>query len=190
MIKYLKRGFVSLLCVCFAILSLCACNTDTTTQPEQGDLENNLENDIEVTPGVYDENNPEITPGANEDIDTQLNQTNPLTPMEPNMEKAENIEIELNKMNEIETANVIILGNTALIAYNPTDNAADVNANMDMIVNKTREIDSSIVDVRVSKETEIMDRLNELEDNIDNNIPINDINNEFNDIIRVINPLA
>lgn len=114
-----------------------------------------------------------------------------------NRQKADNIRNQLEDMKEVKNADVIVIGNTALIGYEPAGDlkgintsSKKVNAANNMIRDKVTKTDKSITNVAVTREAEIVIRIKKLSSDITNNMQDNDIKNDFNQIIRGINPAS
>lgn len=204
MIKKIKAVLIVIVGMCLIIAMLGACAMGSrerspeqpNNQPQGQNLQQQrlkMENMFDTTRqpgqnqmlGANPENNQGVNPEAN-----QQNQLVPGQQMLPDMQKAKNIKNQLNNMSEVENVNVVVVGDTALVGCKPSGNAKDVNALKNKIVNKVKEIDKSIKNVTVSEKADIMDRIKRLENDVENNIPMDKITNEFNRIIREITPAA
>lgn len=107
-----------------------------------------------------------------------------------NQQKADTIKRQLINMNGVESANVIVMGNTALVGFKPTGNTRDATAVRNRIMSKVKAADKTITNVSVSESPDIMGRMNRLSTDITSNRPINAITDEFNNIIRGITPVT
>lgn len=98
--------------------------------------------------------------------------------------KAETIKTSLEKLSEIEKANVIVVGNTAIVGCKISKEAKDINDTKNMVADRVKGLDKSIKNVAVSDSADIMSRINKLSSNITKSKDINEINNEVNKIIE------
>jgi len=105
----------------------------------------------------------------------------------PDRQKADNIKSQLMNMNGVTDANVIVMGNTALVGFKPSVNTGNVNAIKSNITKRVKEIDKTITNVSVSESADIMTRMNRLGTNIAGNNQGNTIADEFNKIIDGLN---
>jgi YhcN/YlaJ family sporulation lipoprotein len=106
------------------------------------------------------------------------------------MQKAENIRKDLNRMREINNASVVVRGDTALVGYKPSPNCQDFNANRRVITDRVRQIDNSIANIRVSESADMMNRIDRLSKDMGTNRDMNPLVDEFNRLFRGINPIT
>lgn len=106
----------------------------------------------------------------------------------PDRRKAESIKRQLLNMNGVADCDVIVMGNNALVGFRPSGRRGDANVVRSSIMNKVRQIDSTITNVTVSESSDIMDRMRRLGTDITNNRPINAITDEFNKLIDGLSP--
>ncbi|HHW30743.1 MAG TPA: hypothetical protein GXX20_03580 [Clostridiaceae bacterium] len=104
------------------------------------------------------------------------------------VDKSRKIETELKKMRGIEDVNVLINGNTALVSCRTSASAGERTAVRNQIVQKVKEIDNSLTDVRVSESPDIMKDMRRLSDDINKNRPMENIIEEFNRMFQGVNP--
>jgi len=120
-----------------------------------------------------------------------LAQTTPgganMTQTTPDRQKADNIRRQLMNMNGVADANVIVMGNTALVGYKPSGNTGNTKAVKDSIVNKCKQTDRTITNVTVSESPDIMARMSRLGTNVSNNGTVNNFADEFNKLINGLN---
>lgn len=105
-----------------------------------------------------------------------------------NGQKADNIRSQLGNIDGVRQINTVVNGNTALVSYSPTDTTRDANATRNMITDRIKQIDNTITNVVVSNSRDISTRIDRLADNIRNNRPMNELNNEFNQLMQNIRP--
>ncbi|RCX17118.1 YhcN/YlaJ family sporulation lipoprotein [Anaerobacterium chartisolvens] len=198
MIKNVKTGGTVFLGFCLITTMLSACDAGRTSrlpdQQQQNVQQQGIERDnlLGIAPqpedggtsGMNPGNNQGANPGVNQGANPGVNQ--PDQQMAPDRQKAENIKNQLRDITEIADANVIVMGNTALVGYKPSGNMGDSNAAKNMIISKVKKIDRTITNVSVSEQPDMMNRMNRLGEDITNNRPMNDITNEFNQIMRGI----
>ena len=132
-------------------------------------------------------------PGQPNTAGQQNNQGQPNTAAPQQLEqdnrvRSEQITNQLKQMRELNNANCVVMGDTALVGYNGSYAAKDVNATKDMIANKVKQIDPAIENVVVSESTNIMNRVNKLYNNMRGNTPANQVTSEFNNIVKSIAP--
>lgn len=190
-------------CLISATLSACAqAGTERAPGPNAGQQLQNMQtqginrnNLVNTTTELRQGNMTDTNPGNNQGMNLRNNQgmnlgNNQANQQQtaPNRQKADNIKRQLMNMNGVADANVIVMGNTALVGFKPSGNRGDVNAVRSNIMNKVKEIDSTITNVTVSESADIMDRMNRLGTDITNNRPVNTITDEFNKMIDGLNP--
>jgi len=98
--------------------------------------------------------------------------------------KASNIKTQLMKMEGITDANVMVMGDTALVSFKTTGNTGNETALKNSIMKKVKAIDTSINNVTVSESSDIMSKMNKLGSDIKNNKPVKTITEEFNSMIK------
>lgn len=101
-------------------------------------------------------------------------------------QKADNIRNRLGNIDGIRQINAVVNGNTALIGYIPSGKAANANTTRNMITDRVKQFDNTITNVIVSDSADFSSRIRRLVDNINSNKPMNDLNNEFNQLIQNI----
>ncbi|HOM02550.1 MAG TPA: YhcN/YlaJ family sporulation lipoprotein [Acetivibrio sp.] len=104
-------------------------------------------------------------------------------------DKAEKITGQLATMPEIGQANVLVVGNSCLVAYNPKNAQGDANARKNMVINKVKEIDPSITNVIVSESRDMMDKISKITNDMANK-PMDQINNEIMQLMNQAAPAA
>ena len=100
--------------------------------------------------------------------------------------KADNISRQLGSVDGIRQINTVVNGSTALISYSPTGKGTNLNTTKNMIANKVKQMDNTITDVIVSDSADFSSKVKRLVDNIKNNMPANNLNDEFNRLIQNI----
>jgi len=206
MIKNLKTVLSAFAGVCLITTMFSACSqTGTSRAPGQN---NGRQLAITQTQGLnrnnlmnattqYSQNNMTGTTlynrmganlGVNQGINPGINQGTNLAQTAPNLQKANNIKRQLMNMTGVQDANVIVMGNTALVGLKTRTTTKDITALRTSIANKVKAIDNTITNVTVSDSTDIMDRMNRLGTDITNNRPVNTITDEFNNLVRGVAP--
>lgn len=103
--------------------------------------------------------------------------------------KALAIKNQIIKMPEISDANVVIVGNTALIACRPKNASADANALKTAVSQKCKTFDPTITNVIVTDAEDMMTRVNQLYNNLAVK-PANQISQDFNNLVNQINSIT
>lgn len=98
-------------------------------------------------------------------------------------QKADNIRMQLRRMSGISDANVIVMGNTALVGFKPSGATGNMNVVKRNITNKVKEIDRTITNVSVSESSDIMTRMNRLGTNMTNNGMVTNFADEFRKLV-------
>ncbi|HOV26090.1 MAG TPA: YhcN/YlaJ family sporulation lipoprotein [Pseudobacteroides sp.] len=106
-----------------------------------------------------------------------------------NTQRADNICKQIDSINGIENVNVVVVGNTALIGYASTNKHANMASTKNAISTKVKQIDNSITNVVIADSKDISKRIADLANNIKNNKPKNQLDSEFNQIMKSLNPL-
>ncbi|NLU27465.1 MAG: sporulation protein [Hungateiclostridium thermocellum] len=104
-------------------------------------------------------------------------------------EKATNITRPLAAMPEIKEANALVVGNSCIVAYSPENAQGDANARKNMVINKVKEIDPSITNVIATESRDIMNRITQITNNM-NNKSMDQINNEIMQLMNEVAPAA
>ena len=136
-----------------------------------GGVNGNLNNTAAPVPGAI----VGTTPGAN---------TGNVNDMRS---KSQNIERQVANLANVKDANVMVVGNTALVACSPNTTAVDTNALRTSITQKVKSIDPSITNVVVTESADVMTNVKQMFSNM-NNKSMNQIMQEFNNMIRQITP--
>ncbi|MCX7749052.1 MAG: YhcN/YlaJ family sporulation lipoprotein [Clostridia bacterium] len=151
------------------------------TNPNTGIKGDNLGTELGNPPN---EANLETTPGPSNNAGfTKVDH-----PRGFDVKKAENIRNQLGNIEGVRQINTVVNGDTVLIGYSPTDTTRDTNAARNAITDRVKQFDKSIKSVIVSDSTDISSRIGGLEDKIKNNRITNDLNLEFNQLMRSIRP--
>lgn len=196
----------------FASLSLAGCNMGGRTNPggepggvgrentqQQGLPDGNpnrfLNNNMDLNPM----DNNRMNPNARNNNGMGFNGRNNVSPTAPSpgpqefnlmRQKSANITSQLMVMPEVDQANVLVTGNTCLVAYSPGKAQADVNARKNMVINKVKQIDPTINNVVVSESRDVMAKINQVMNDIANNKPMNEINNEVMQLMKTAAPVV
>lgn len=86
---------------------------------------------------------------------------------------------------EVSDANVVIVGNTALVACRPRNAALDANSLRAAVSQKCKSIDPTITNVVVTETEDMMTRVNQLYNNLAVR-PANQISQDFNNLVNQI----
>ncbi|MEN6313163.1 MAG: YhcN/YlaJ family sporulation lipoprotein [Clostridiaceae bacterium] len=110
-----------------------------------------------------------------------------LTQTAPDRQKADNIRRQIMNMKGVSDANVIVMGNTALVGYRPSGSAGNTKAVKDNIANKCKQVDRTITNVTVSESADIMARMSRLGTNITGTGTATNFADEFRKLINGVN---
>lgn len=105
--------------------------------------------------------------------------------------KAQRIQAELKKMNELSEVNVLVSGKTALIGYKPKNTAgADMNTSTlkNMIIDRVKSMDPSITSVAASENVDIVSQIKRMSDDIVNNRAAGDIPGQITQLFNRMAP--
>ncbi len=151
-------------------------------QPQGQELNNLGGNPGGITPGRTGNNN-----AGNDNRGMQIDQKQ----MENNRRIAQRACDTAENIDGVENANAVVMGDTCLLAYEPT-NRADTNMNRlkETIAERVKNTDKSIKKVVVSDSADVMDRVNQLSNDMTNNRNTESIGSEINDLIQRINPVV
>ncbi|GAE90038.1 YhcN/YlaJ family sporulation lipoprotein [Acetivibrio straminisolvens] len=103
-------------------------------------------------------------------------------------EKSANITSQLAAIPEIGQANVLVVGNSCLVAYSPENAQGDANARKNMVINKVKEIDPSITNVIVTESNDVMNKISKITNDIANNKSMDQVNNEIMQLMNQVAP--
>ncbi len=191
---------------CLVMLPLIGCSGRNVPQQEQNGTTQQGRNLLqENTQGTNPNAIPRIenTPGSNGNTNPEKNfpesarlGTNPGTSntgvqfsqqqITDGMKKSDTIKNQLNTMSEIKNANVVVLGNTALVGFNTANTGVDAAKARDLVVNKVKQADPSITNVLATDSQDLLSGINRLGEDIASGKPANAIGNSFNQIVRNI----
>lgn len=101
--------------------------------------------------------------------------------------KSQNIERQVENLANVRAANVMVVGNTALVACDPSTTTVDTNALRTAITQKVKSIDPSIANVVVTESADARTNINQMFSNM-NNKSMNQITQDFNNMIKQITP--
>lgn len=148
--------------------------TITTPVPRNGivngDINGNLNNTAPVPGTIVG-----TTPGAYADNVNNMRS------------KSQNIEREVENLANIKDANVMVVGNTALVACDPNTAAVNTNALRTSITQTVKSIDPTITNVVITESADMMTSVNQMFSNM-NNKSMNQITQDFNNMLRQITP--
>ncbi len=102
-------------------------------------------------------------------------------------EKSLTIKSYVENLPEVKDANVVVLGNTAVVACNPSTGTVNSTALRDAITQRVKSSDTSIKNVLVTESPDMMANLDQMFNNMTNR-PMNEISRDFNQLVRQISP--
>lgn len=134
-----------------------------------------------------DNNDVEIQNVRNEDNDFDLNNNNG-----EQMDVADEAADQISKLEEVQTANVIVTNRNAYVAVTLRNGAkGEVTDRLEnRIADQVRKTDSDIQNVFVSSNPDFVQRMNDYGDKINNGDPIEGFFEEFNEMVRRVFPNA
>lgn len=134
-----------------------------------------------------DNNDVEIQNVRNEDNDFDLNNNNG-----EQMDVADEAADHISKLEEVQTANVIVTNRNAYVAVTLRNGAkGEVTDRLEnRIADQVRKTDSDIQNVFVSSNPDFVQRMNDYGDKINNGDPIEGFFEEFNEMVRRVFPNA
>lgn len=103
-------------------------------------------------------------------------------------QKAARIKGALLELKEVEDANVIVTGNTALIAYKTNDVTRDANANKKVISDKAKAVEPSVTRIVVTESVADYNQVGKLLTDIANNKPATQVRTEVDRMLQRITP--
>lgn len=196
MIKNLKKALSAFAGICLITTTLSACSQAGTsrapgqntgqslgTTQRQGLNRNNLMNATTQYGNMAGTTLGNMTGTTRNDMAGTAPDGANLTQASPDRQKADNIRKQIRNINGVSDANVIVMGNTALVGYKPSGNAGNTKAVKDNIVNKCKQTDKTITNVTVSESADIMERMNRLGTNSNGGMD-NNFADEFNKLIN------
>lgn len=106
--------------------------------------------------------------------------------------RTNNIEKGLKNLKDVDRVNALIVGNTCLVGYKPSETTNNTNATKKIIANKVKAIDNTITEVVVSESANIMTRIDKLSSDImsNKNVNMDNVNNEITKIMKEVRPVA
>jgi len=207
--KKLIKAVILTLGLTLASLPLVGCNmgggTTQKNQPRATDGNTRLNNQS-INPNRF--LNMDLNPMDNKNNGTnngllEKNNTNPMvSPAAPVMptpglqglnemkQKSDNITKQLDAMPEIDKVNVLVTGDTCLVGYSPANAQGDPNARKNMVIEKVKQIDPTLNNVVVSESQDVMNRINQLINDMANNKSMDEINREVMQLIKTTVPSA
>jgi len=102
--------------------------------------------------------------------------------------KAASIERGLEAMSGINNVKVVVMGDTAIVAYGRQNGADNPKATNETITAKVKQIDPTIKNVYTSDSADISEQVSRLSNDMTNNRPMDEIRDSFNKLINTINP--
>ncbi|MCX7922009.1 MAG: YhcN/YlaJ family sporulation lipoprotein [Clostridia bacterium] len=190
--------------LCLHILSLSACTSPgRTSQSPDGPFSINEKQDFpknivsQATPhpnsgqllGTQSNKVPKNnrTDTIPQNISPNITQPNILTPQSPvsiDKQRGDIITSDLIKRRGIQRVTTIVNGDIALVGYTHADSIRDVATVKNMIANRVKELDTSIMRVEVSESAYIHMRMRQLSDDMANNKSESEIKNSFSRLLE------
>jgi len=198
-------------------LTACNMRTDNTTPQRTGIMnrQNNTQNGTNTgyqrlnntDTGINNRMNRIVSPlpgnrfnNINTNTDRNIVRTTPLpgtnlgnTPtatannMNDMRSKSERIERQLESLANVKDANVMVVGNTALVACDPSSTGVDVNSLRNAITQRIKSIDPSITNVVVTESADAKTSIQQMFSNM-NNKSMDQITQEFNKLVKSLTP--
>jgi hypothetical protein len=106
----------------------------------------------------------------------------------PDSTRADNIKSQLAGLKEIQDVNVVVIGNSCLVGYTPTESSTDPNATKDLVAARCKQADSNIAGVTCGDTPDINSQIAGINSDLQTSKPAGDMSSRFNDIVKVINP--
>ncbi len=202
--KFLQTAAVTIGLAIFT-LPLTACNTGTNNymNPQRTGIVGNGNNTQDGSPVRFPTRNNRIngnnnlldntgrtivgTPLPGTAFDYKVNNTNNANDINNMREKSLSLKSQVKSIPQVKDANVVVLGNTALVACNPSTAAADANALRDAVTKKIKSSDPSIKNVLVTESPDMVASINQMFNNMTNR-PMNEVTRDFNQLVRQIAP--
>ena len=104
--------------------------------------------------------------------------------------KAASIKRGLEAMPGINNVDVVVMGDTAIVAYGRKNGTDNPKATNETISAKVKQIDPTINNVYTSDSADISEQVSRLSNDMMNNRPMDEIRDSFNKLINTINPNA
>ncbi|WP_010248069.1 YhcN/YlaJ family sporulation lipoprotein [Acetivibrio cellulolyticus] len=104
-------------------------------------------------------------------------------------ERAMSIKSQVKNVPQVKDANVIVVGDTALVACSPSNAAANTDALKKAVTQRVKSFDPTITKVVVSESPDMMTNVNQMYNNLTTK-SINQITQDFNNLIKQITPSA
>lgn len=101
-------------------------------------------------------------------------------------QRAQRIVSGLGNVGGVKNARAIVNGNIALISYTPSGASGNMTATKDAITKKVKSLDGSVKNVVVSESSDIAGRMQRLSNDITGNKPADDLNNTFNQLVKMV----
>ncbi|KMY51725.1 YhcN/YlaJ family sporulation lipoprotein [Peribacillus loiseleuriae] len=109
-----------------------------------------------------------------------------------NIREGNYLAIEVDKLPEVNSSSVMVMGNSAYVAAELSDLGGRERANIieKRIADKVRSVDSGIANVYVSSNPDFIDRMRGYSNNVRNGHPIAGFANEFSETVKRVFPSA
>jgi len=148
----------------------------------QGEVTPDKNNPMDNMFGITNEN-----PGTNpQAIQPQQLQSPQQTDMVSYKQKADNISAQVAGLKEVEEAHSVVIGNTCLVGYKPSRDSKNTESTRNLITNKVKSLDRTIDNVVVTESGDVIERIKKLSSDIAGNKPMDQINNEFMQLLKSI----
>lgn len=189
MIEKNYKSFVLVILILASVFVLTACTARNINprQPGQPDTTGQGQNMMQKT--APDANRIQAPDGRTQTAPVptplpQLQQGN----MADYNRKAEAIKSKLEAMKEVDSASVVVVGNTALVGCKTSKESKNADTTRNLIINKVKATDKNIENVTVAESADLSAQVKRISDDIRNNKPVDEINASINKIMREINP--
>lgn len=116
------------------------------------------------------------------------NRNNENAPMSDDRQRSQTLERQLDRMREVDDANVLVNGGTVIVGYKPTYSSQDIETVKSKIVKMVKKLDENVDNVAVTEADDIIARIRMLSDDMSANKPKTELNNEIRQILQRINP--
>lgn len=169
------------------------CQPQKPQKPNTGDkrIQNRVANDTENDLNRMDNNlNNDVRRNTTDNINKNDNR-NPIDNMDRDIsDRAENIARKVANLNDVNSATVVISGNTALVGIDMKNNLEGKVTNdlKEKVEKVTRDTDNKIDNVSVTADADLYKRLSNMAKDIRGGKPISGFSKEIQEMLRRITP--
>lgn len=112
-------------------------------------------------------------------------------PMQNNADAntAKAIETQLRKMPQVDNANCVVNGDTAVVGYTPSKNVGDVNATKKAIIDRVKKLYPTVKNVSVSEDANVLTEIKRIADDITKNKSLDKVGKDIKDLAKRVNPM-